>query len=125
MVAEPLRDDEPQRPVGDERGPTDATAPDDAPDEVVSDEVTGDDAGKARDRASTPPGPVESVIGALLDAGPEVTDHVVRAAQELVLAAQALVEAAQRAVHEQQDLRRRPETADEDDATVHRHDRSE
>jgi hypothetical protein len=43
-------------------------------------------------------------VNALLEAGPEVTDHVVRAAQELLLAAQAVVDAAERAVEEQRDL---------------------
>jgi hypothetical protein len=52
-----------------------------------------------------PPTAVESLVNALLDAGPEVADHVVRAAQELLLAAQAIVDAAERAVDEQRDQR--------------------
>jgi len=52
-----------------------------------------------------PPTAVESLVNALLEAGPDVADHVVRAAQELLLAAQAIVDAAERAVDEQQDLR--------------------
>ncbi len=58
-----------------------------------------------------PPGPglpaptaLESLVNALLEAGPEVAEHVVRAAQELLLAAQAVVDAAERAVEEQRDL---------------------
>ena len=49
-----------------------------------------------------PPTSVESLVGALLEAGPEVAEHVVRAAQELLLAVQAIVDAADRAVQEQQ-----------------------
>ena len=49
-----------------------------------------------------PPTGVESLVGALLEAGPEVAEHVVRAAQELLLAVQAIVDAADRAVQEQQ-----------------------
>jgi hypothetical protein len=52
-----------------------------------------------------PPTAVESLVNALLDAGPEVAEHVVRAAQELLLAAQVIVDAAERAVDEQRDLR--------------------
>ncbi len=52
-----------------------------------------------------PPTAVESLVNALLDAGPDVADHVVRAAHELLLAAQAIVDAAERAVDEQRDLR--------------------
>ena len=44
-------------------------------------------------------------MNALLEAGPDVAEHVVRAAQELLLAAQTVVDAAQRAVEEQQALR--------------------
>ena len=40
----------------------------------------------------TPLSPTESLLGALLGAVPEVAQHVVRAAQELLLAAKALVE---------------------------------
>jgi hypothetical protein len=52
------------------------------------------------------PTAVESVINALLEAGPDVAEHIVRSAQELLLAAQTIVDAAQRAVEEQQSLRR-------------------
>jgi hypothetical protein len=61
--------------------------------------------------APEPPGPglppptaLESLVNALLESGPEVAEHVVRAAQELLLAAQAVVDAAERAVEEQRDL---------------------
>ena len=43
-------------------------------------------------------------MNALLEAGPDVAEHVVRAAQELVLAAQAVIEAAEHAVDEQKGL---------------------
>lgn len=49
-----------------------------------------------------PPTAVESLVGALLEAGPEVAEHVVRAAQELLLAVQVIVDAADKAVQEQQ-----------------------
>lgn len=52
-----------------------------------------------------PPSAIESLVGALLEAGPEVAEHVVRAAQELLLAAQCVVDAAGKAVREQQDAR--------------------
>jgi hypothetical protein len=52
-----------------------------------------------------PPTAVESLVNALLDAGPDVAEHVVRATQELLLAVQAIVDAAERAVDEQRDLR--------------------
>src|SRR5436853_352438 len=52
-----------------------------------------------------PPTSVESLVAALLEAGPEVAEHVVRAAQELLAAAQVVVDAADKAIREQQDLR--------------------
>jgi hypothetical protein len=52
-----------------------------------------------------PPTPVESLVNALLEAGPEVAEHVVRAAQELLLAVQVIVDAADQAVKEQQTVR--------------------
>ena len=52
-----------------------------------------------------PPTAMESLVGALLEAGPDVAEHVVKAAQELLLAVQALVDAADRAVREQQTVR--------------------
>jgi hypothetical protein len=51
-----------------------------------------------------PPTALESLVSALLESGPEVAEHVVRAAQELLLAAQAVIDAAERAVEEQRDL---------------------
>lgn len=52
-----------------------------------------------------PPTAVESLVNALLEAGPEVAEHVVSAAQELLLAVQVIVDAADRAVKEQQVIR--------------------
>ena len=45
-----------------------------------------------------PPTSVESLVAALLEAGPEVAEHVVRAAQELLAAAQVVVAALRRTV---------------------------
>src|SRR5688572_11477991 len=75
-----------------------------------------DDA-SAPDPASTPPNSsaelplttIESFIAALVEAGPEVAEHMVRAAQELLLAAQALVSAAERNLAEQRRLREQAE----------------
>ncbi len=61
-----------------------------------------------------PTSAIESLVGALLEAGPEVAEHVVRAAQELLLAAQCVVDAAGKAVREQQDARH-DEAAEEAD----------
>jgi len=74
-----------------------------------------------------PPAPtaIESLINALLEAGPDVAEHVVRAAQELLLAAQAVVDAADRAVEEQHGLRTAAEAAETGGATVHAIDRNE
>jgi hypothetical protein len=52
-----------------------------------------------------PPTAVESLVNALIEAGPDVAEHVVKAAQELLLAVQAIVDAADRAVKEQQQVR--------------------
>jgi hypothetical protein len=52
-----------------------------------------------------PPTAVESLVNALLEAGPEVAEHVVKAAQELLAAVQVIVDAADRAVQEQQTIR--------------------
>ncbi len=69
-----------------------------APDPMAdASDVTSDDAGPGL----PPPTAVESLVGALLEAGPEVAEHVVRAAQELLLAVQVIVDAADRAVQEQ------------------------
>ena len=40
----------------------------------------------------------DSALAALLDAGPEAVDHLLKAAQELLLAAKAVVDAGERAV---------------------------
>ncbi|MSO78409.1 MAG: hypothetical protein EXQ79_02245 [Acidimicrobiia bacterium] len=61
-----------------------------------------------------PQSAIESLVGALLEAGPEVAEHVVRAAQELLLAAQCVVDAAGKAVREQQDARGDEAAADAD-----------
>jgi hypothetical protein len=60
-----------------------------------------------------PPSAIESLVNALLEAGPEAAEHVVRAAQELLLAAQCVIDAAEQAVREQQGIRRTasPESA--------------
>jgi hypothetical protein len=68
---------------------------------------------------------VESLVNALLEAGPEVADHVVRAAQELLLAAQVVVDAAERAVDEQRDLRNQTGEANPAATNVHPIDRNE
>jgi hypothetical protein len=54
---------------------------------------------------------IESFIAALVEAGPEVAEHMVRAAQELLLAAQALVSAAERNLAEQRRQREEAEAA--------------
>jgi hypothetical protein len=40
----------------------------------------------------------EAAVAALLDAGPEAVEHLLKAAQELLLAAKAVVDAGERAV---------------------------
>lgn len=73
-----------------------------------------------------PPTAVESLVNALLEAGPDVAEHVVRAAQELLLAAQAVVDAAERAIDEQKDVRSPAGQPTPSDATnVHPIDRNE
>ena len=76
--------------------------------EPMRDEATA--AADARPAPEPSPGPglppptaLESLVNALLEAGPDVAEHVVRAAQELLLAAQAVIDAAERAVEEQRD----------------------
>lgn len=59
---------------------------------------------------------LESLIAALVEAGPEVAEHMVRAANELLLAAQAVTAAAERRLAEQRRLRE--EAADATDATA-------
>jgi hypothetical protein len=67
-----------------------------------------------------PPTAIESLVNAMLEAGPDVAEHVVRAAQELLLAAQTVVDAVDKAVQEQQALRRTDgSTANPTDARRH------
>ena len=70
---------------------------------------------------------VESFIAALVEAGPEVAEHMVKAANELLLAAQAITAAAERRLAEQRRLRQEadlragtdtPPAADAADATA-------
>lgn len=99
---------------------------DDVPDDAV-DAATDPDAGRSEhaDPAQPgegpgpglpPPSATESLVSSLLEAGPEVAEHVVRAAQELLLAAQAIVDAAERAVQEQQAVRVQARAGSTDDA---------
>lgn len=48
---------------------------------------------------------IESFVAALVEAGPEVAEHMVKAANELLLAAQAITTAAERRLAEQRRLR--------------------
>ncbi len=76
------------------------------------DEARDDDA-RARDHADEPDwtdddspdedrlrlgSTTDAMLTALLDAGPEAVEHLLKAAQELLLAAKAVVDAAERAV---------------------------
>jgi len=61
---------------------------------------------------------VESFIAALVEAGPEVAEHMVRAANELLLAAQAITTAAERRLAEQRRLREEAEARAAADATT-------
>ena len=65
---------------------------------------------------------IESFIAALVEAGPEVAEHMVRAAQELLLAAQALVSAAERNLAEQRRLREEAEAAEAEAGAAASHD---
>jgi hypothetical protein len=82
--------------------PDDATAPDSPP--SFSSSAFG---------GELPLTTIESFIAALVEAGPEVAEHMVRAAQELLLAAQALVSAAERNLAEQRRLREQAEAGSE------------
>ena len=85
-----------------------------------------DEADPSATRGLPPPSSVESLVNALLEAGPEVAEHVVRAGQELLLAAQAVVDAAERAIDEQKDLQGRSDDPTPPPATnVHPIDRNE
>jgi ribosome-associated toxin RatA of RatAB toxin-antitoxin module len=108
-MTESLRDDieEPVRAAAEEPAVEEEplrAVPED-PARVDADELAPDDANDPRP-GFPPPSAIESVVSALLEAGPEVAEHIVRSAQELLLAAQCVVDAAHKAVQEQQDLRR-------------------
>jgi hypothetical protein len=89
-MSEPLREHD--RP--DEH---DATPDSDASSTDAAEDTVGPELG--------PPTAIESLIAAILEAGPDVTEHVVKAAQELLLAVQVVVDAADRAVNEQRTVR--------------------
>ena len=93
-MTEPLRDD---RVTSIEDGADDLGADDQGDDGLDGSGATGP--------GLPPPTAIESLVSALLEAGPDVAEHVVRAAQELLLAAQCIVDAADQAVHEQLDVR--------------------
>ncbi len=98
----------------------------DAPPNPTADDAADHPADPGTTGGFPPPTAVESLVNALLEAGPEVAEHVVRAAQELLLAAQAVVDAAERAVDEQKDLRGpSPEPAPSAATNVHPIDRNE
>lgn len=100
------------------------TVPDAEPTDAASEPTT--DTTDTSDTTGLPaPTALESLVNALLEAGPDVAEHVVRAAQELLLAAQAVIDAADRAVAEQQGVRTPAETDDSGGATVHAIDRNE
>lgn len=44
----------------------------------------------------------EAVVAALVEAGPEAAEHLLRASRELLLAAKAMIDAAERAVEQHQ-----------------------
>ena len=58
------------------------------------------DADDERPAAEHPPlgASAEAAVAAMFDAGPEATEHLLKAAQELLLAAKAVVDAGERAV---------------------------
>ncbi|HYU38822.1 MAG TPA: hypothetical protein VEM59_03150 [Acidimicrobiia bacterium] len=67
----------------------------------------------------------DSALAALLDAGPEAVEHLLKAAQELLLAAKAVVDAGERAVESHRastDAPERTRDAPERDARVRRID---
>jgi ribosome-associated toxin RatA of RatAB toxin-antitoxin module len=116
-MTEPLRDlrEQPRNPDHEEPEDAGATVDDGAgmtPPEAAdhglraAPDSPGAHSPDADGPGQPPPSAIESLVNALLEAGPEVAEHVVRSAQELLLAAQCVVDAAQKAVQEQQDLRR-------------------
>lgn len=101
-MTEPLRDDS---PLGVNEPVEEALVDGDLGiDEPGRDEF-GNDGPAPTGPGLPPPSAIESLVSALLEAGPDVAEHVVRAAQELLLAAQCIVDAADQAVHEQLDVR--------------------
>jgi hypothetical protein len=64
-----------------------------------------DDMDAERTDASEHPTIAESVVTAFLEARPEVSEHLVKAANELLLAAQVVVRAADDVIQEQQAAR--------------------
>jgi hypothetical protein len=113
-MTEAARDAAPLGDEGDEVGDESSLGEDaqagDGPEGVADDAaagVDGDDT-EGAEQSSVPGGVdslIDSLLGALLDARPEVAEHVVRAAHELVLAGQALVDAAQQTIRDRRDLR--------------------
>lgn len=67
------------------------------------------------------PSATESLINALIDAGPEVAEHVVKAAQELILAVQTVIDAADQSIRERQDLREDSDTGSDKSGDTVRH----
>jgi hypothetical protein len=59
---------------------------------------------------------LESFVAAMVEAGPEVAEHMVKAANELLLAAQAITAAAERRLAEQRRLREEREEREEFEA---------
>jgi hypothetical protein len=104
-VTEPLRDDS-------------VLGVNDRADEAPSDDEPGDGSHASTGPGLPPPSAIESLVSALLEAGPDVAEHVVRAAQELLLAAQCIVDAADQAVQEQLDVRDLRAEAKGPDATT-------
>ncbi len=109
-MTEPLRDAHESR-----RDPTEDAAPavEQQPVRAVPEEPARADAEErfregpdAPGATLPPPSAIESLVSALLEAGPEVAEHIVRSAQELLLAAQCVIDAAEKAVREHQELRR-------------------
>ena len=68
-----------------------------------------------------PPGAtVDAALTALLEAGPEAVDHLLKAAQELLLAAKAVVDAGERAVEAHRSATDAPEPATGDEPPARR-----
>ena len=77
---------------------------------------TGGETGGATWGDELPLTTVESFVAALIEAGPEVAEHMVRAANELLLAAQAITAAAERRLAEQRRQREQAERAERAEA---------